>query len=94
MKKLPLLAAVLAVALSLSACGENSAKNAETDIVAADTSEKTNETTTAKPEETTISEEKTTAEMTETEPVIEFVEPAAEDFEYQYDTVINGIKIT
>ncbi|MBD5140496.1 MAG: leucine-rich repeat domain-containing protein, partial [Ruminococcus sp.] len=97
LKKLTALAVSLTMALSMTACGNQSADsgNAEADATTkwemATTAEETT-TTEAFTAETT--EATTTEEITTTEPVDKFVTPPAEDFEYTYDAVLKGVKIS
>ncbi len=95
-KKITAFAAALALAFSLSACNSDSGTTAEADVSTTAKAETVKDETEA--EETTVTEETTTEETTTTEevtePAVEFVEPAASNFEYQYDAVLKGVKIT
>lgn len=95
MKKLTALAIALTMLLSFAACNSEGGGTAKADVSTTAKAETVkDETTTAKPEETTVPEETTTEETTTTEPEIEYVEPAAEDFEYKYDAALKGAVIT
>ena len=94
MKKLTALAIALTMLLSFAACNSDDGGTAEADVTtttAAETEAVKDET---EAETTTVPEETTTEETTTTEPAIEYVEPAAEDFEYSYDAALKGAVIT
>lgn len=84
LKKFAAFASALAMALSLTACGSENGGTAEADVTtkAADKNEAV---------EYDMDGVKTAAPA---EPSLEFVEPAAEDFEYNYDAVLKGVIIT
>ena len=95
MKKLISTAIALAMLLSLAACGsDEGGSTAEADVTTMAATEAVKDETTATAEETTVSEETTAEETTTTEPPLEIVEPAAEDFEYNYDAAVKGVIIT
>lgn len=93
MKKLISMSIALAMLLSLAACGsDEGGSTAEADVTTTAAIKAVKDETTT--EETTVPEETNTEETTTTEPPLEVVEPAAEDFEYNYDAAIKGVIIT
>lgn len=84
----------LAVSLTMAAC------NSDTDSGEAPANETTTtaaaagDETTAKANEDSAEEETTEAETEPPAPAVEYVEPAAEDFEYSYDAALGGVKVT
>ncbi len=100
-KKLLAALTALTMAVSLAACGGNDESQGEADgtttAFTAGTENDSEETTTAADEEETEAEtttEETTTTEAETEPPLEVVEPAAEEFTYNYDAALKGAVIT
>ena len=90
MKKPIAVSLALAAALLLAACGSENGGAVTSTTTHAQANITENST---KNNETTPEPEKT-AEAETPESAVQYAEPAAEDFEYNYDAVLGGVKIT